>query len=273
MELSSCLHVGPLENPDIFFGEVEMTGIRNFHPLFVILFCTVMTAACGTALPDDTDSIVTYPEVEAMQDEVETTIDEVEAIPIDAIDLLGTWELVSFEGGIRDERVGGGIEILCDYYSNTYQPVLTGEDTFIHLAEMTTMSNPEFGDIPEDMILAFNPYVGATGIFVFSFGFDNGYHSNRALEELQIQFMASELVPGLVSAMMGGFNDNEVLGEVRSMAPGGGKNVFRVTGKFVSPDRMEGEWSLEETTSLPGNPAPECTSAAQGFGTWVAEKR
>lgn len=250
-----------------------MSGTRSFHTLFVILFCTVMTAACGTELPDDTDSIVTHPEVEEIQDELEAMIDEVEAIPIDAIDHLGVWEVVSFEGGIRDERVGGGIEILCDYYSITYQPVLTGEDTFIHLAEMTMMSNPDFGDIPEDMILTFNPYVGATGIFIFSFEFDNGYHSNRALEDLQVQFMASELVPGLVSAMMGGFNDKEVLGEVRSMAPGGGENIFQVTGKFVSPDYMEGEWSFEETTSLPGNPAPECTSAAQGYGTWAAEKR
>ncbi|TFH32877.1 MAG: hypothetical protein E4G99_12235, partial [Anaerolineales bacterium] len=247
-----------------------MNGTGFLRPLFVILFSAVMTTACGTEPTEDVDSLATPPEVEGIKDDVEATIDAIEVIPIDGIDPLGTWEVVSFEGGIRDERVGGGIEILCDYYSNTYQPALSSEDTFIHFAEMSITSNPDFGDIPEDMILTFNSFLETTGIFVFSFGFDNGYHSNRALEDLRVQFMASELIPGLVSAMMGGFDENKVLGEVRSKAPGGGENVFQVSGTFVSPERLEGEWSFEETTSLPGNTAPECTSAAEGFGTWSA---
>lgn len=245
---------------------------RIFRIMFLAVSATVMVAACVTGpVKDSAPNAVDSNGGDAI-DELATSPDEIEAIPIDAIDPLGTWEVLSLEGGVHDERVGGGMEVLCDYYDNFYMPVLASEDTFIHLVQMTA-SNPDFGDIPQDMVDAFNMYLGSSGIFVFSFAFDNGFHSNRALEDLQVHFLASELVPGLVSAMVGGFNEESVLGEVRSMAPGGGENKLQVTGRFVRPDRLEGDWYFEETTSLPGNPAPECVSAAEGFGTWVAEKR
>jgi len=233
-----------------------MVGNRWLRFFISISFVVSLACAASNGPLAETQS------VEVVQEEVEAAQDVI--VP------LGEWRILEFTGSIGDERVGGGIEILCDYFNSTYQPVLGSEDTYILLLEK--QSDPDLGNIPQDLFDAISSPDDGGGVFVFLFAFDNGYHSNQVLEDLGVQAQYSQLIPGFWDFAFGTWTAQRVEGEIQLGSSGGGKSAFSLTGKFVSENRLEGNWSFEETTALPGGESPECNTAASGEGIWVAEK-
>ena len=188
----------------------------------------------------------------------------------DRIDPLGEWNVIELSGSIDDERVGGGIEILCDYFDTTYRSDLDSADTYIRLLEKK--SDPDLGNIPQDVFDAMSSPGEGGGLFVFSFAFNNGYHTNQVLEALAVQAQYSQLIPEFWDFAFGVWSEQGVEGEIQLGAEGGGNSEFKVTGQFVTEKRLEGNWSFEENTALPGGESPECNTAASGEGNWAAEK-
>lgn len=201
---------------------------------------------------------------------VEVDQEAVGTVP-DVINPSGEWKMVEFTGSIEDERIGGGLEILCDYFKTTYQADLESGDTYIRFLEKK--SDPDLGSIPQDLFDAMSSPGEGGGLFVFSFAFDNGYHTNQVLEGLGVQAQYSQLIPEFWDFAFGVWTEQGVEGEIQLGAPGGGNSEFIVTGQFVTEKRLEGTWSFEETTALPGGESPECNTAASGEGNWVAQKK
>jgi hypothetical protein len=108
-------------------------------------------------------------------------------------------------------------------------------------------------------------------LFLFQFGFDNGHHTNKVLEAYGEQYHRTELIKGLWSFEVGFWNEEGVRGESITGTKWGGKSSFTVVGRLVSDQRIEGQWTFEETATLPGT--KNCVTKAHGDGHWVAEKK
>ncbi len=186
------------------------------------------------------------------------------------------WRITEITGTIVDEREGEGLEVMCEDFKNTYSPVLQSEDTF--LQRVKRKRAPSLDGISPDLLMLANELgdpddvdpEDPADVFVFSFAFDNGYHSNRSLD-VGIQLVRAELIPGAWSFEWGFWREAGVMGGVRLGAPGGGKSTFRMTGQFNGESHLTGDWSFEENTTMMG--LPECNTTAIGSGTWTAERR
>ena len=194
----------------------------------------------------------------------------IEDIPlVDLADIpLGEWKVTELTGSITDERTGGGLDILCDYYKETYQAILDSEDNYIELMMMAAAA--DVSDVPEGLV-DINYLEGIEGVFAFSFSFDNGYFTNRGVTALPSQVVYFELIPQVWTFDLGYWGAGEIFAKNHNGSPGGGINYFVVEGGFGSAEAISGTWTYFEKTALPEGVAPECESTAKGKGTWAAK--
>ena len=104
---------------------------------------------------------------------------------------------------------------------------------------------------------------------MFSFAFDNGYHSNQSLEGLGDPYL--EITQrASITAYGGGFFEsaNRVRGWSSSSITGTlqGESIFVVEGALLAPDRMGGTWKFAESSRFGG-----CELRGHGSGYWLAE--
>lgn len=182
---------------------------------------------------------------------------------------MGEWEVTEFTGLITDERTGGGIADLCDYYLTSYQPVVGDDQTFILFQDREY--DPNLQNVPHEVYDTLN-VINEGGVFIFHFSFDNGYHGNEVLDGSGVQYNYSTLLPGSWTFAVGVWTDDGVEGEIRIGTASGGFSSFGVRGQFVNEDRIEGQWLWEEQTAWSAIPA-ECNSEAFGEGNWVAIRK
>lgn len=182
---------------------------------------------------------------------------------------LGQWKITEITGHISDVREEG-IPLLCDAYSNTYNPVIDDNLSYIWFAERE--NDPDLDPIPDSLLRAFSPS-DTGGVFLFYISFDNGYYSNSVLGDFGVQMLYESLFANSYSFYGGRWTEDEMIGFSESGTAGGGYNCFTLEGFFVSDTRIEGTWDWVEYTAWPDAGAPECNSHASGSGSWVAVKK
>jgi len=182
---------------------------------------------------------------------------------------LGEWQVTEITGTITNERTGGGVENLCDYFLETYNPIIDDDQTFILFQSRD--NEPDFQGVTHEVFDTLN-VINEGGVFIFRFSFDNGYLSNEVLDGSGLQYQYSDFIPGTYTFAIGVWTEDGVQGEIQTGTSDGGLNKFGVRGLFVSEDRIEGQWMWEEITAWSVLPA-ECTSEAIGSGNWVAVKK
>ena len=182
---------------------------------------------------------------------------------------LGEWQVTEVTGNITNERTGGGVENLCDYFLETYNPIIDDDQTFILF--QSRENEPDFQGVTNEVFDTLN-VINEGGVFIFRFSFDNGYLSNEVLDGSGLQYQYSDFIPGTYTFAIGVWTEDGVQGEIQTGTSDGGFNKFGVRGLFVSDDRIEGQWMWEEITAWSVLPA-ECTSEAIGSGNWVAVKK
>ena len=106
---------------------------------------------------------------------------------------------------------------------------------------------------------------------MFSFAFDNGYHSNGTLEGLDTYYFEIEQA-ATTTTYGGGFFGLEPEGLVRGWSSSSisgtmkGESFFLVIGRLVAPGRMAGTWEFVETSGF-----GDCQLNGGGGGEWEAE--
>ena len=182
---------------------------------------------------------------------------------------MGEWEVIEITGEIVDGRHPPGEPLLCEPYTEHYQPVTGPDESFIIFDERNNSFPPSFYPDSVDG----TKYEGDDlEVFVFHFGFENGYLGNDVLEGSgHIDFYESQ-IPGSWSFSGGFWNSDEVWGEFVAGTSSGGFSRFTVQGNFVSKDRIEGTWSWIEHTTWSALPAT-CDTYASGGGSWTAVRK
>jgi hypothetical protein len=184
--------------------------------------------------------------------------------------LLGDWKVTMLDGSIKSKLVGPAVPLMCDDFTEyVFKPVVDHEETFIKL--LYRKKAHHLKDIPMEVYDTLNVVKDEKGLFLFQFGFDNGYHTNKVLEAYGEQYHRTELIKGLWSFEVGFWNEEGVRGESITGTKWGGKSSFTAVGRFVNDQRIEGQWIFEETATLPG--IKNCVTKAYGDGHWVAEKK
>jgi len=184
--------------------------------------------------------------------------------------LIGEWKVTSIDGSIKSKLIGPAVQFMCDDFTEyVFNPVVNSEETFIKL--VYRKKAPHLKDIPMEVYDTLNVVKDEKGLFIFKFSFDNGFHSNKILEGYGEQYHRTELIKGLWSFEVGFWNEEGVRGESISGTKWGGKSSFLVVGRFINNNRIEGQWSFEETATLPGS--KNCVTKGYGDGHWVAEKK
>ncbi len=183
---------------------------------------------------------------------------------------LGKWKVTMLDGSIKSKLVGPAVQFMCDDFTEyVFNPVIGDEKTFVKL--LYRKKEPHLKDIPMEVYDTLNVVKDEKGLFLFQFGFDNGHHTNKVLEAYGEQYHRTELIKGLWSFEVGFWNEEGVRGESITGTKWGGKSSFTVVGRLVSDQRIEGQWTFEETATLPGT--KNCVTKAHGDGHWVAEKK
>lgn len=182
---------------------------------------------------------------------------------------MGEWQVTEFSGSITNERTGGGDPQLCPYFIETYTPVRGNDDTYIHFQDRE--GPPDLTKLPPD-VYDTQKVVDEGGVFIFHFGFDNGYHGNESLDGSGVQYYFSDFIPGSWTFSVGVWTKEGVEGEIKMGNNSGGYSTFLVKGSFVGTDRIEGTWRWEEKTAWSVIPQ-ECNTEAEGSGLWTAERK
>ena len=205
---------------------------------------------------------------------------------------LGTWKVTEVTGFVNVVVKGGSA--WCDAVNENYYPIIDDDQTFIKFIEGSR--KPKLKNIPMKVFDTLNMVTNPKGIFIFQFGFDNGYESNAVLESYGVPYHYTELIKGLwtfeegiwgnkaefvyknefdggISHDKNLINDEIVaLGTITSGNKWGGKYTVKVVGHFKGENRIEGQWEWYGVTAGPVN-IPECTSKLEGSGNWVAIKK
>ncbi len=194
--------------------------------------------------------------------------------------LPGRWEVTRLTGSYTITPLDTNPS-WCEKGEVTIYPIVGNEETFIRFTDSFLINETEH--IPEENIasLGLLSHLLATelqGLFVFQFSFDNGHHSNEVLEAKTIPLEYIEYIKGLWSATVGYWGkkgeSSGIFIEGRSVTgtKWGGLGDFRVFGRPVSDNRIEGTWEWTENTAGPF-PKMECRTTSKGSGTWVAVRR
>lgn len=204
---------------------------------------------------------------------------------------FGRWEVTELTGAIQ--LVGTGPappQGICAPGSWTFSPVVDSPETWVGLSEtgadfsgvemlqliFAESGAPDFDiDVfpsPEQLepVMAGVAYDGEPdGVFLFSFAFDNGYHSNGVLEGLDTFYLEIEQRATVTTYGGGLFGEEGLVRGWSSSTISGtaqGKGFFLVGGGLVAPNRMEGTWQYSLSSSL-----VDCAENGSGSGTWAAE--
>lgn len=181
--------------------------------------------------------------------------------------LTGNWRVTEITGEITSQLQGPAVKHLCDDFTKyVYNPVIGEEKSFIKL--LYRKKAPHLKDIPMEVYDTLNVVKDEKGLFIFKFSFDNGFQSNKILEGYGEQYHKTELIKGLWSFEVGVWTKEGVRGESITGTKWGGKGNFGVVGKFINGNRIEGQWSFEETATLPGS--KNCVTKSEGSGNWIA---
>lgn len=285
--------------------EMLIVRARRIRPRLVLgLALLLAVAACasspepvGEVVQDEPTSTTTTTAATEPPASGETEPDPSESLP-DSPDVdsepsasLGRWKVTKLTGAIQ--LVGTGPappQGICAPGTWTFTPVLDSSDTWVGLSDTgADVSGVEMlqlifaeSDAPDFDIDVFpNPeqlepvMVGVAydgepdAVFLFSFAFDNGYHSNSVLEGLDTFYLEIEQRATVTTYGGGLFGEEGLVRGWSSSTISGtaqGKGFFLVGGRLVGPDRLEGTWQYTISSSL-----ADCEESGTGSGTWAAE--
>jgi hypothetical protein len=189
---------------------------------------------------------------------------------------LGEWKVTEFTGSINYVVAGGSS--YCDKVNENYYPIVDDDQTFIKFFDGS--SEPKLKNIPLEVYDTLNLIDDVKGLFIFQFSFDNGYHSNAALESFNVPYHYTEVIRGLWTFEVGLWTEvvelaekgPYVYGDIIAGNKWGGKSSLTVTGRFKSENKIEGQWEFSEVTAGPIS-IPECEGKSYGSGKWVAIKK